>query len=74
MSTLDSQASGAFAEPEDGFADDDLLAPDDISSKLSNILSRFSKCFLSAIFTFRSRLHNIARSSVAFSRDFIFFS
>ncbi|RCN35741.1 RhoGAP domain protein [Ancylostoma caninum] len=37
MSTLDSQASGAFTEPEDGFADDDLLAPDDISVDLTGI-------------------------------------
>ncbi|VDM76480.1 unnamed protein product [Strongylus vulgaris] len=33
MSALDSQASTAFTEPEDGFADDDLLAPDDISGQ-----------------------------------------
>ncbi|KHJ89425.1 RhoGAP domain protein [Oesophagostomum dentatum] len=37
MSALDSQASAAFTEPEDGFADDDLLAPDDISVDLSGV-------------------------------------
>ncbi|VDP07978.1 unnamed protein product [Heligmosomoides polygyrus] len=32
---LDRQSSAAFTEPEDGFADDDLLAPDDLSVQVS---------------------------------------
>lgn len=34
---LDRQSSAAFTEPEDGFADDDLLAPDDLSVDLSGV-------------------------------------
>ncbi|KAK5982146.1 rho GTPase-activating protein 8 [Trichostrongylus colubriformis] len=37
MSTLDRQTSSAFTEPEDGFADDDLLAADDLSVDLSGV-------------------------------------
>ncbi|KAK6055580.1 hypothetical protein COOONC_06914, partial [Cooperia oncophora] len=37
MSTIDRQTSSAFTEPEDGFADDDLLAADDLSVDLSGI-------------------------------------
>ncbi|XGW12081.1 hypothetical protein V3C99_013061 [Haemonchus contortus] len=37
MSALDRQVSAAFTEPEDGFADDDLLTADDISVDLSGV-------------------------------------
>ncbi|VDL80749.1 unnamed protein product [Nippostrongylus brasiliensis] len=37
MSALDRQTSATFTEPEDGFADDDLLAPDDLSVDLSGV-------------------------------------
>ncbi|KAK6028806.1 RhoGAP domain protein [Ostertagia ostertagi] len=37
MSTIDRQVSSAFTEPEDGFADDDLLAADDLSVDLSGV-------------------------------------
>ncbi|KJH45828.1 RhoGAP domain protein [Dictyocaulus viviparus] len=35
MSTLDRHASSSFTEPEDGFADDDLLAAEDLTMDLS---------------------------------------
>lgn len=31
MTSAGQMAEGGFVEPEDGFADDDLLSPDDLS-------------------------------------------
>lgn len=71
---LDRQSSAAFTEPEDGFADDDLLAPDDLSGETltASIFAHRFSMFLLLCYSILSLFFNPFYYSVVFCRIMCF--